>query len=142
MILVDANVLLYAKDADAPVHDAARSWLDDRLSSGERVGLPWPCLLAFVRIITNPRVYPHPLATAAAWQQVMEWLAIDSVWIPAPTDRHAELLGRILVQTNATANLVSDAHLAALALEHGLTVCSTDGDFARFPDVRWENPLA
>jgi toxin-antitoxin system PIN domain toxin len=91
---------------------------------------------------TNPRVYPQPLSAGDAWQQVEEWLAIDTVWIPHPTERHAEVLGRLLRAGNATANLVPDAHLAALAIEHGLVVCSTDSDFARFTGVRWENPLA
>lgn len=141
MILIDANLLLYAKDADSPHHQAAVAWLDDRLSSGDRVGLPWPSLLAFVRIITNPRIYPQPLDAEPAWQQVEEWLSLEGVWVPLPTDRHSEILGRLLRASHATANLVPDAHLAALAVEHGLTICSTDGDFARFPGVRWQDPL-
>lgn len=140
MILVDANVLLYAKDANSPNHGKALAWLDSRLSSGDRVGLPWATLLAFIRIITNPRIYPQPLSADDAWQQVEEWLAVDGVWIPMPTDRHADILGRLVRAGKITANLVSDAHIAALAMEHGLVICSSDGDFARFP-VRWENPL-
>lgn len=141
MILVDANVLLYAKDASSPNHAKAVAWLDSRLSSGDRVGLPWATLLAFVRIITNPRIYPQALSADDAWQQVEEWLAVDGVWIPLPTERHATILGRLVRGGKITANLVPDAHIAALAMEHGLVICSSDGDFARFP-VRWENPLS
>lgn len=141
MILVDANLLLYAKDASAPAHPKARAWLEATLSAPTRVGLPWPSLLAFVRIVTNPRVYSRPLPLAEAWAQIDEWLALDSVWVPTPTERHAEVLGPLLVAAGAAGNLVSDAHLAALAVEHGLAVCSTDRDFARFPGVSWHNPI-
>jgi hypothetical protein len=142
MILVDANLLLYAKVADYAQHPAARAWLEARLNEPGRVGLPWPSLLAFVRIRMNPRVFPRPLGAGAAWQQVEEWLGRPQVWVPPATERHAEVLGRLLRATNATSALVADAHLAALAIEHGLTLCSTDGDFARFPGLRWENPIA
>jgi uncharacterized protein len=142
VILVDANLLLYAKVADYPQHPAARAWLEARLNEPGRVGLPWSSLLAFVRIRMNARVFPRPLGAAAAWRQVEEWLGLPQVWVPPATDRHAEILGELLRATNATSALVTDAHLAALAIEHGLTLCSTDGDFARFPGLRWENPLA
>jgi|SoiMethySBSTD1v2_1073268.scaffolds.fasta_scaffold668896_3 predicted nucleic acid-binding protein len=125
MILIDANLLLYAKVADYPQHLRAAAWLEARLNAPDRVGLPWPSLLAFLRLITNPRLFVRPLRLADAWAQVEEWLALPPVWIPMPT-----------------ANLVPDAHLAALALEHDLTLCSSDQDFARFPGLRWENPLA
>ena len=92
--------------------------------------------------MTNPRVFERPESTAAAWQQVAAWLACETVWIPQPTERHAELLGQLITESAATANRIPNAHLAALALEHGLLLCSTDHDFARFPDLRWENPLA
>jgi toxin-antitoxin system PIN domain toxin len=142
VILVDANLLLYAANHDAPEHEAARSWLDARLGGAARVGLPWPSLLAFVRLASNPLVVRRPVTVAAAWRQVREWLSADAAWVPLPTDRHAEILESILQAPAMSARLVSDAHLAALALEHGLTICSTDGDFAKFPDVSWENPLA
>lgn len=142
MILIDANLLLHAKDASSPNHSKARTWLEHTLSEPHRVGMSWPALLAFVRIITNPRVYARPLSTADAWNQVEEWLALDTVWIPTPTERHADVLGQLLRASRATANLVTDAHLAALAIEHGLVVCSTDTDFARFPELSWRNPLA
>jgi len=140
-ILVDANLLLYAKFSAFPHHPRARSWLEARFSNSPRIGLPWPSLLAFLRIGTNPRVFDTPLPADQAWDQVQEWLALPAVWIPQPTENHVGVLGRMLQQARITANLVMDAHLAALAVEHGLTLCSTDGDFARFPGLRWEDPL-
>jgi toxin-antitoxin system PIN domain toxin len=142
MILVDANLLLYAKVADFPRHERARRWLDDRLAGPAPVGLPWESLLAFLRLVTNPRVFSRPLAAERAWEQVERWLAMPAAWIPRPTDRHREILARLVRETGATAALVPDAHLAALAIGHGLILCSTDGDFARFRGLRWENPVA
>jgi hypothetical protein len=142
MILVDANLLLYAANHAASEHAAARTWLDARLSGSPRVGLPWPSLLAFVRLATNPLVVRQPVTMARAWAQVGEWLACEPAWVPVPTERHAAVIGPLLQQPWMTSRLVPDAHLAALAIEHGLTVCSTDGDFAKFPGVAWQNPLA
>lgn len=139
MILVDANLLIYAHVSSFQQHEAARSWLDGQLSGNGPVGLPWPSLLGFLRIVTNPRMFERPEPMAKAWQQVRAWLDSEVAWIPQPTDRHREVLGSLL--TNVRANLVPDAHLAALAIEHGLLLCSTDGDFARFPVLRWQNPL-
>jgi len=141
MIIIDANLLLYAKVKEYPSHQQARHWLEDQLNGGHQVGLPWPTLLAFIRIGTNPKAFNRPLSIARAWAQVKEWLALSTVWIPLPTDRHAVILEALLQETEAVANLVPDAHLAALAIEHGLTLQSTDGDFARFPRLHWENPL-
>ena len=141
MILVDANVLIYAHVRSFAQHSRAKQWLDGRLAGSAQVGLPWPSLLSFLRLVTNRRVFERPESTDSAWHQVLAWLACDSVWIPQPTDRHAEVLGGLLKQVNVAANLIPDAHLAALAIEHGLTLCSTDGDFARFPDLRWVDPL-
>ena len=115
--------------------------LDRQLSGTARVGLPWQSLLAFARIIANPRVLERPEPLSAAWRQVEDWLDQEPVWIPLPTDRHRETLAGLLEQAAWSPSLVPDAHLAALAIEHGLTLCSTDGDFARFPGLRWENPL-
>jgi toxin-antitoxin system PIN domain toxin len=141
MILVDANILLYAANHAAPEHDRCRAWLDGRLGGRDRVGLPWPSLVAFVRLATNPLVVRRPASAAVAWTQVQEWLGCEPAWVPLPTERHAELLGRFCALPWMTSRLVPDAHLAVLAIEHGLTVCSTDGDFARFPNLSWENPL-
>ncbi len=142
MILVDANLLVYAANHHAPEHEQARSWLDARLSGTARVGLPWPSLLAFVRIASNPAILRRAVTPAEAWGQVRQWLDCESAWIPLPGPRHAELLGALLASSFVTSRLVPDVHLAALAIEHGVTLCSTDGDFARFTRLRWENPLA
>jgi len=141
VILVDANLLVYARAATLSQHAAARAWLDRQLSGTTHVGLPWPSLLAFLRIMSNPRVFERPEPLGDAWRQVEDWLDQDPVWIPMPTERHRETFAGLLDQTAGSANLAPDAHLAALAIEHGLTLCSTDGDFARFPALRWENPL-
>jgi len=142
VILVDANLLLYAANHAAPEHARARLWLDDRLGGARRVGLPWPSLLAFVRLATNPLVVRNEVAPAGAWRQVEEWLACESVWIPLPGADHPDVLRTLFKSPWMTSRLVSDAHLAALAIEHGLTLCSTDGDFSKFPGLTWQNPLA
>ena len=141
MILVDANLLVYAHVSSMPEHTRAREWLDEQLGGTAQVGLPWPSLLAFLRLTTNPRIFTRPARTEEAWRQVGDWLAAEPAWIPLPTHRHEEVLGGLLRETGATGNLVPDAHLAALAVEHGLELCSTDGDFARFSGLRWDNPL-
>ena len=142
MILVDANLLVYAYATSFPQHERAREWLDAQLSGTAPVGIPWPSLLAFLRLVTNARVFERPAAVRDTWQQVLAWLGCDAVWIPQPTERHAEVFGDLLTRTGAQANLIPDAHLAALAIEHGLLLCSADGDFGRFPGVRWQNPVA
>jgi toxin-antitoxin system PIN domain toxin len=142
VILVDVNILLYATNAEADQHAASRDWLDRKLSGAAPVGLPWSILLAFLRIATNPRAFRRPLTIAAAWHQVSAWLSAETVWTPAPTERHAAVLGDLLALPGVYGNLVPDAHLAALAIEHGLTLCSADGDFARFPGLTWLNPLS
>lgn len=142
MILVDANLLIYAHVESFSQHRIAQAWLDKQLNGAERVGLPWDSLLAFLRLVTNPRLFDRPESMAEAWQQVQEWLSCQPVWIPVPTERHASLLEQFLKLPGTQANLVHDAHLAALAIEYGLTLCSVDGDFARFPGLRWTNPLA
>jgi toxin-antitoxin system PIN domain toxin len=139
-MLVDANLLLFARDAESRFHDAAREWLTARLNGPVRVGLPWQSLVAFVRIATHPRAYERPLGPDAAWRQIRAWLDAEAAWVPLPTERHGEILGQLVVEHQLRGNLVSDAHLAAL--EHGLQVCSADSDFARFTQVRWVNPLA
>ena len=142
MILLDANLLLYAANRAAPEHERARAWLDDRLNGTVPLGLPWPSLLAFVRLATNPLVVRYPVAAAEAWRQVEEWLECEPAWTPLPGDGHRAIIGGFLRAPWMTSRLVPDAHLAALAIEHGLTLQSSDGDFARFPGLKWENPLA
>jgi toxin-antitoxin system PIN domain toxin len=141
VILVDSNLLIYAIQADSPRHEQARDWLEGRLNGPSRVGLPWASLLAFMRVATNARLHPRPIAVSEAWAVVRAWLGLRSVWVPEPTWRHADVLEPLLGEVVRPA-LLTDAHLAALAIEHGLTLCSMDGDFARFPGLRWENPLA
>ena len=142
MILVDANLLIYAHITAFGQHKVARDWLDLQLNGVSRVGLPWASVLAFLRIVTNPRIFERPEPVAEAWGQVMAWLDCDTAWIPEPTEHHLEVLGRLIAVPGVHGNLVPDAHLAALAIEHGVTLCSTDGDFARFSGLRWMNPLA
>lgn len=139
MILVDANILIYASAPGAEQHERARAWLDERINGTARVGLPWASLLAFMRIVSNPRLFERA-SLSHARAQVRAWLAEPSTWIPQPTEAHATTLEGLLDQAGSH-RLVSDAHLAALALEHGLVLCSSDGDFARFAGLRWENPL-
>jgi uncharacterized protein len=141
-MLLDANLLLYAVHRGARQHEAAAAWLTEQLSGSRRVGLPWQSLAAFVRISTHPRAFARPLSPRVAWDRVTDWLDAPVAWIPEPGPRYAELLGDLIVDHDTRGNLVPDAQLAALALEHGLTVCSADTDFARFTTVRWENPLA
>ena len=140
-MLLDANLLLYAADVTSAMHARAAEWLTEQLNGERPVGIPWESLIAFVRISTNPRASEHPLAPSVAWQLVEAWLAAPPAWTPLPTDRHADVLGRLLRKHRVSAKLVPDAHLAALAIEHGLELCSADTDFARFPEVRWRNPL-
>lgn len=142
MILVDASLLFYAANRAAPEHGPARNWLDGRLSASASVGFPWMALLGFVRLASNPAVVRHAVTPAAAMGQVQEWLACAPAWIPQPGPDHAAILMRLLASPMMTSRLVPDAHLAALAIEHGLTLCSADGDFAKFPGLRWQNPLA
>jgi toxin-antitoxin system PIN domain toxin len=141
VILIDANLLVYAHVASFAQHERTRAWLDGQLNGNTQVGLPWPSLLGFLRLVTNARLFPRPASTAGAWRQVGEWLDCEVAWIPQPTERHRDILGTLLGTAGVQANLVPDAHLAALAIEHGLLLCSSDGDFARFPDLRWQNPL-
>lgn len=140
-MLLDANLLLYAVDRSSDRHEAAASWLTDVLNGSTRVGIPWQTIGAFLRIVTHPRVTARPLAGPEAWSFVEGWLAVDPAWIPPASERTAAVYGQLVGTVPVTGNLVPDAMLAALAVEHGLTVMSADTDFARFPGVRWENPL-
>ncbi len=141
-MLVDANILVFAVNTAAPEHERAAAWLEARLNGDRRVGLPWESLTAFVRLVTNPRAFPRPLAADDAWNTVEAWLAAPVAWVPTATDRHAQVLGDLVRRYRLTGNLVPDAHLAAIALEHGAEVVSADTDFARFTELRWSNPLA
>ncbi len=106
------------------------------------MGLPWHSLVGFLRITTSRRIFDKPQSVQNVWSQIVAWMALDSVWIPEPGSGHAEILGRLLGAPGVYGNVIHDAHLAAIAIEHELTLCSADGDFARFPGLRWINPLA
>ncbi|HEU0103162.1 MAG TPA: TA system VapC family ribonuclease toxin [Mycobacteriales bacterium] len=140
-MILDANLLLYARNSADPRHERASEVVEKALNGARRVGLPWQTLTAFLRISTHPRVFPAPLSADAAAQQVKEWLAAPAAWVPVPTPRHDEVLLPLLRGLRITGPLVSDAHLAALALEHGVAIWSTDADFARFDGLAWHDPL-
>jgi len=141
-MLIDTNVLFFAAREAAPEHELASAWLEAALNGNRRVGLPWQSLTGFVRLATNPRVVPSPMAPGDAWGLVEDWLAAPAAWVPVPTERHAAVLGDLVRRYRTAGKLVPDAHLAALAIEHGAEVISTDTDFARFTEIRWRNPLA
>jgi uncharacterized protein len=142
VILVDANILLYAEDSLNPYHERARGWLDEQLSGSSPVCLTWMVLNAFIRIGTNPRVFEHPLLLDQAISRVQAWLDQPCTLVIRPTERHWSVFQEMLVTGQASGNLVPDAHLAALAVEHGCELYSSDSDFSRFPKLKWRNPLA
>jgi toxin-antitoxin system PIN domain toxin len=140
-VLVDANLLLYARNVDDPRQAAAATWLEHALNGPARVGLPWASLTAFARIATSQRVFTRPLSAETACEQIETWLAAPAAWIPVPTERHAEIFIELVRRHRVTGALVADADLAALAIEHGLELASTDADFARFTEIRWIDPI-
>ena len=133
MFLVDANVLVYAADSSSIHHEPSAAWLDAALNGSKQVGLPWQCIGSFLRLVTNPRVMETPMSSNDAWAQIQRWLDAPTAWIPPAGLRTAALLGEVLGNSQVTGNLISDAQLAAIALEHGLTVVTLDSDFGRFP---------
>ena len=142
MILIDANLLVYAHVASMPQHRTAISWLDQKLNGTAVVALPWQSLLSFARLVTNPRLFERPLSVVTAWQQIESWLNCPVVRIPNPGERYREILARLMAISVDRSNLIPDAQLAALAIENGFILCSSDRDFARFSELTWENPLA
>lgn len=142
MILVDVNLLLYAEDTLSENHQAARAWWEDQLSGAEPVCLCWPVLTAFIRIGTNPGAFRRPLAISEAVERIQSWFHQPCVRVVHPTEQHWGIFQRMLREGKAVANLVSDAHLAALAIEYNCTLQSTDTDFARFKGLKWNNPVA
>jgi hypothetical protein len=141
LILVDANILLYAEDALHPYHEQARLWWDEQLSGTGIICLCWTVLSAFIRIGTNPRVFENPISLEQSLARVQSWLDQPCTRVVRPTERHWTVFRQVLTDGQAVANLVTDAHLAALAIEHGCELVSTDSDFARFPKLKWRNPL-
>lgn len=140
-MLLDANLLLYAINEESPHHAAASAWFTGLIAGDRRVALPWQTVTAFVRISTHPRIATNPLSGAQAWRHVASWMESGPMWIPPATERTAVLLGDLIERHRVTGDLITDASLAALAIEHGLVIYSADTDFARFDEVRWENPL-
>jgi uncharacterized protein len=138
--LVDANVLLYAVNSDARHHAASRQWLDSALSGQATVGFAWVVLLAFLRLATKSGLFPNPLSPDAAMARVDAWLGAGPSVVVEPTVDHPQILRGLLAQLGAGGNLVNDAHLAALSVEHRAVVVSYDNDFSRFENVRWEQP--
>lgn len=139
-MLVDASILLYAVDEDSPFHMKARDWLEDALNGPRRIAIPWASLTAFVRIATHPRAMLEPLTPSDAWELVEGWLDAPATWVPVPGRGHREILGRLIRDLDLRTNLVADAALAALCIEHGLQIVSADSDFARFTEITWINP--
>ena len=142
MILLDANLLIYAVNRDLPQHKVAKTWIEKIFSGSDNVGLPWVSVLAFLRLCTNPRVFKAPLKIEEAIAYVEEWVDLPSVELVTPGQRHWEIFKNLLAQCGTAGNLVTDAHIAALALEGGYVVYSADNDFRRFPGIRHVNPLA
>jgi toxin-antitoxin system PIN domain toxin len=142
MMLVDANLLIYAVNADAPLNKKAKLWLESVLSGQETVGFSWNVLLAFLRLTTRAGLFARPLRIDIAFDLVGSWLAQPSVTIVHAGPRHLQILRELLLPTGTGGNLTSDAHLAALAIEHRAELCSSDTDFARFKGLKWRNPLS
>lgn len=140
-MIVDANLLLYARNSADERHEPARDWLEAALNGRTRVGLPWWSLAAFVRIATNPRAFPHPLTPDEAATQVEDWLEAPRAWMVEPTPDFRRVFTDLVRAHEVRGPLVTDAQLAALAIDHGVSLASTDADFARFREIEWINPL-
>lgn len=142
MIILDVNILLYAYNADAPQHAAASAWLEDLFASPDLIGLPWPAIWGFLRIGTSSRFRRETNEALTALRNIRSWLAQPGVIVVQPGPRHLEILERLVIDYQASGPLISDAVLAALAIENGAALASTDRDFSRFSGLRWINPLA
>jgi len=141
VIVPDVNLLVHAHDSQFRKHDEAREWWEDLMNGSEIVGLSWAAVLGFIRIATNPKILSNPLAAGSACTRVRSWLDRPQSILIHPGNRHAEILFKLLEEAGAAGNLTTDAHLAALAIEHQAELHSTDSDMARFPGLRWVNPL-
>ena len=142
MILVDVNILIYAVNSDSPLHQRAKAWLESTLSGSDTVGLSWTVLLAFLRLTTRSGIFERSLSVNTAFDIVDAWLSQPSVVTIDPVAQHLRVMRDLLLPLGTGGNLTSDAHLAALAIAHGAELCSSDNDFARFPRLRWRNPLS
>jgi toxin-antitoxin system PIN domain toxin len=140
-MLLDANLLLYSVHEGAEQHERAAAWMTATLNGAVRVGFPWQTINAFMRISTHPRAFQRPLDPATAWDRITDWLATPVAWLPQPGPEYQRIFGDLIHTHQIRGNLIPDAALAALAIEHGVTLASADTDFARFRVLRWENPL-
>lgn len=141
MKLVDLNILIYSVNRQAPQHESISAWWESALSDEESLGIPWLVIVGFLRVVTNPRGFPSPRTIATAFNHVDDWLERPHVFVPVESNDHARLLRKLLSTAGAAGNLVSDAHLAALAISYDAVLYSCDNDFARFSKLRWKNPL-
>ena len=141
MKLIDLNLLLYAVNQDGPKHAKAKAWLDSAFESEEFIALPWVVLLGFLRISTHPRIFEKPLPVSMAIEMVESWVLLPQVRVIQSGKEHWPMLRGLLLDAGVAGNLTTDAHLAALAIEHGCTLYTSDTDFARFRHLKWENPL-
>lgn len=141
MKVVDLNLLIYATNSDAPDHQHAREWWERAIASDETIGLAWVVLLGYLRITTRPGLLPRPLSVPQATGVIDEWLNQPVTIVLLPGERHWSILKSLLQPIGAAGNLTTDAHLAALAIEQGATLYSSDRDFARFADLKYQNPL-
>jgi toxin-antitoxin system PIN domain toxin len=140
-MLLDANVLLYSVDKSSRHHVQCSEWIRAAFTGPRRIALPWQTIGAFLRISTHPRVFSRPLSSDDAWTIVEQWLTAPNCWIPEATERTVRILGKLINELDIRGNLVTDAQLAALAIEHGVPVVSVDSDFARFNEIHWVNPI-
>ena len=141
MKVVDLNVLLYVVNENAPHHQALLNWWENAVNGDESVGLPWVVLLGFLRIATNPKIFPNPLEPTTAISKIDTWLSLANTYLVREKEEHWEILRTLLAEAGTAGNLTTDAHLATLAISHGAVLVSCDSDFARFQGLRWENPL-
>ena len=141
MKIIDLNVLLYIVNEDAEQHETLLSWWEKAVNGDESLGLPWVVVLGFLRISTNPKIFPTPMRTIAAIEKIETWLALDVVTLIEEKREQWAILRGLLAESGVAGNLTTDAHLAAIAITHGATLISCDSDFGRFAGLRWENPL-
>jgi toxin-antitoxin system PIN domain toxin len=141
MILLDVNVLVYAHDETSRYHPQARLWWENQLNGSQMIGLSWVAMLAFIRLLTNPRIFQNPYSAPEIMSIIGAWLEQPHVKIIHPSEQHFTTLANLIGQIGTAGNLTTDAHLAALAIERGLILQTTDADFARFPGLKWNNPL-
>ncbi len=142
MKIIDLNVLLYVVNEDTPHHQTLLDWWESTVNGDESVGLPWVVLLGFLRITTNPKIFPNPLEPATAISKISTWLSLANTYLVTEKDEHWEILRTLLADAGTAGNLTTDAHLATLAISHGAVLVSCDSDFARFRGLRWENPIS